>query len=223
MPQFHVLGLRLALPHPAIEQVVDPLDDRAVGPEILVQVHRRPVHLAPENVELPHVRPAKPVDRLLRVADDEQPAVRRRHLAPVRRTRLRRRALRYVLGEEHRNLHLYRVGVLHLIEQNVRITLPEVVPDVDIVPKQVPRPHQQVMVSGASFPLAVALILSYEVAQRAENREQRDVPGMFELQTYLIMDLSQVILEHLAGIHTRDRVRVPVALPSQVSTKRHDP
>src|SRR5262245_26750373 len=58
------------------------------------------------------VRAAEAVDRLLRIADHEELAGGRRHVAPPRRGRI-------IAGEQQEDLRLERVGILELVDEDV--------------------------------------------------------------------------------------------------------
>ena len=69
---------------------------------------------------------AEPIDRLLRVAHDEERPWAKRHLPPVRRIRLpRRRRDIGGLRQPEDDLGLHRVGVLELVHQQVPVLLLE--------------------------------------------------------------------------------------------------
>ena len=88
------------------------------------------------------VRAPEPVDRLLRVADDEQAAVRHVYLVPIGGVGLR------AAGDPGGQLDLDRIGVLELVEQQ-----PAIPPlqrrahsrAVDRVAKQVAGEHEKVV------------------------------------------------------------------------------
>ena len=74
--QRHVVGLRtgVGVVHPRVEQSVDEVDDRGDGAEVLGEVQRWiGEHVFRAAIEL-DVGPTEPVDRLLRVAHEEQSA-----------------------------------------------------------------------------------------------------------------------------------------------------
>ena len=87
------------------------------------------------------VGPPEPVDRLLRVADDEQPTGHRHELAPV--VVLAR--IVGARGEPHGDLELDRVGVLELVEQDPRVALVEQPADVAALREQPAGEDEQVV------------------------------------------------------------------------------
>ena len=87
------------------------------------------------------VGPAEAVDGLLGIADDEKRPRPGLHFAPVNRADAIgvRRA-----GQEHHDLGLQRVGILELVDEQVRQPFAERPPDLGIVAQQVTRAQQQV-------------------------------------------------------------------------------
>ncbi len=84
-----------------------------------------------------HVGAAKPVDRLLRVADDEE-------LARYRAHGWRIGGERVVGREEQHDVRLHRVGILKFVHEDPREFLLQVVPDGGVGPEQVQGARQQV-------------------------------------------------------------------------------
>ena len=74
-----------------------------------------PAHFAIDG----HVGAAEAVDRLLRIADQEEPAGQRPRLAPVGLARI-------VGGEEQEDLRLQRIGVLELVDEDPLEALAEI-------------------------------------------------------------------------------------------------
>ena len=96
------------------EHVVDPIDHRRRRAEVGAQQCRLGADLLGGAEVLGDVGAPEPVDRLLRIADDEQPARVAAELSPVG-------VVGRVVGEcrePHRDLELDRVGVLELVEQD---------------------------------------------------------------------------------------------------------
>ena len=88
--------------------------DGPYRPKVLRQRQHRPTlrdALLHEVVHL-DVGPPKAVDALLRVADHEETAGARQHLAPVV-------PLHWIAGQEQADLRLNRVGVLKLVHQEM--------------------------------------------------------------------------------------------------------
>ena len=68
---------------------------------------------------------AEPIDGLLRIADDEEPAG-------------------HVVGQEQEDLRLNRIGVLKLVDEDPRELLLQVMADAVVGPDEIPRARQQV-------------------------------------------------------------------------------
>ena len=83
------------------------------------------------------VGPAEAVDRLLRVADEEEPSRLELRVAPAGRVVARR--------QQHHDLRLQRVGVLELVDQQEAVAAPEVMPHARLLLEQVARVEQQVL------------------------------------------------------------------------------
>ena len=61
-----------SLAHPLLVNVVDPFQHRALGAEVLDQLHSISAHDLPQFAHLADVGPAEPVNRLFGIADDKQ-------------------------------------------------------------------------------------------------------------------------------------------------------
>ena len=79
----------------------------------------------------------KAIDRLLRVADDEELARRRRHRAPVADRGIARR-------EQQQDLGLQRIGVLELVDEQVREAQLKRGAHLRVIAHEIARRHQQV-------------------------------------------------------------------------------
>ena len=100
------------------------------------------------------------VDRLLRVAHNEQSAGRRGGVRPV---------VGVVLGgEQQHDLGLQRVGVLELVDQDVRVALAEEPSRPGTVHEQVARLDQQIFEGQATF---AAPAIGVVTDERAEHRQ----------------------------------------------------
>src|SRR5207237_7126506 len=93
----------------------------------------------------PDVRASKAINRLLGIPDDEEPAWHRNDLAPVVFLGVLRR-------EQQEDLGLQRVGVLELVDKNMREALLEAAADAGIAAHQVARLEQQIQKVERSGP-----------------------------------------------------------------------
>ncbi len=112
---------RRGLGKDALEDLVERFRERGSRTEARRQVENPPVpgeDAALEALIERDVGPPKAVDRLLRVSDDEERARLGRQLPDVARVRSRRR-------QDEQQLGLERIGVLELVHEEVRQTLPE--------------------------------------------------------------------------------------------------
>src|SRR5438445_704252 len=84
-----------------------------------------------------NVRAAEPVNRLLRIADDEQLARLRSGIGP---------SIDAVVfgGEQEQNLRLHRIGVLELVDKNPRESLLQAAPYIVVRAQQVARADEQI-------------------------------------------------------------------------------
>ena len=115
--------------HDVAEVGVHPVEDRCHGPEVgdepLVGVVRP--EPAAGGEEQPDVGPPEPVDRLFRIAHEEQPARRHGEFGPrPDGTGADAR------GDQHGQFDLDRVGVLEFVEQEMAIALVEHRPDLGV-------------------------------------------------------------------------------------------
>ena len=130
---------------------------------------------------------AKPVDRLLRVADDEQLARRRPHPAPV--------ALCGVVGcQQQQDFRLQRVGVLELVDEDAGETPLKIGAHVGVVPHQVAGRQQQVdEVEPAGVPLEPGVGVNRRAQLYLEQRRQVGVGDPAEVPEHV--DDLPVLLE----------------------------
>ena len=116
------------------EHGVDPVDDAGHRPEVGHEVEHRVGHPGLHREEQRDVRPAEPVDRLLGVAHEEEAA------------RLDAVAIAVGSGgDEDGQLDLERVGVLELVDEQVRVALAERVAHGRLVAEEVARFDEQVV------------------------------------------------------------------------------
>ena len=129
------------------ERRVDPLDDAGAGPEALGQLEHVLAELFHDPpVEL-DVRSPEPVDRLLRVADDEHRTRARGDVVPAQRhVRLLRDP-----ADAEREVDLQRIRVLELVEQERPETSRERLPNPVVVAEQVARDDQEVVEGDAAL------------------------------------------------------------------------
>ncbi len=102
------------------EHVVDPLEHRSRGPEVRRESGRGGADLVGRAHVLGDVGAPESIDRLLGIANDEQPARQWIEAGPVAACRV----LVFVAGvrcKSHRDLELDRIGVLELVEQDPTI------------------------------------------------------------------------------------------------------
>ena len=107
-----------------LKDLVRPVAQPRHRPEVQRERHDTPhcriAEALPHDVVDVDVGAAEAVDRLFRVADDEQRAGTQRDLAPVRGSFLcRRGGCRDILGQPEHDFRLHRVGVLKFINQEV--------------------------------------------------------------------------------------------------------
>ena len=133
------LDERLGLDHRA-EHAVDPVDDGGAGAEVGRQRGRRGVELGGRGEVGRDVRPPEAVDRLLGVADDEQPAGDRPQPRDVvARLAVGRR------GQAHGDLELDRIGVLELVEEHPLVAIVQVAAGRRVGRQQAPGEHEEVV------------------------------------------------------------------------------
>ena len=127
-------GLAFTFRHPLSENVIDPVDDGRQRPEVPGEERVRSANEPLHQFDLPNVSTAEPIDRLLCIPHDEQLPSYGPDIAPVIRWDGRLRAAGHFLGQEHGKLRLKRIGVLYLVDENVRVEAPEVITRGDAVP-----------------------------------------------------------------------------------------
>ena len=135
-----VVPVRAGIPHQRREGMVDEALDRRDGAE--ARGERDVRHAVPRELRrhLPvdaDVGPAKAVDRLLRVADDEELAGGGNHPAPVALGRVPSR-------QQQQDLGLERIGVLELVDEDARVALLRGGAHCIVAADQVSRPEQEV-------------------------------------------------------------------------------
>ncbi len=125
----------------AAEHVVDEVDDGGRRAEVGGEDHLVGADLLGRTQILGDVGAAEPVDRLFRVADDEQPAGFGDELSPVG-------VVRRIVGarrQPDRDLELDRVGVLELVEHDALVAGVEQPPDVGALGHETAGEHEQVV------------------------------------------------------------------------------
>ena len=142
--QRHVLRLRLRLGDDQVaEHVVHELDDRTGRAVVAGEALWRCAERRTGAEERGDVGASEPVDRLLRVADHEQPAGIRRELVPATVARVG-----FGRGEEGGEVALDGVGVLELVEEEAGVAGAEAAPYVPAVlgvAQQRTRQHEEVV------------------------------------------------------------------------------
>ncbi len=140
--QRHVAGLQglpVAVHHRRERSVHDALNvGHASKALVQLDLDRTGRHEAvADSLIRPDVGPPEPVDRLLRVADDEELARHGCDVLPPRLPGVGRRKQQQQLGLE-------RIGILELVDEDPLEALLEMPPHLRIVPDQVARAEQQV-------------------------------------------------------------------------------
>ena len=155
----------------ALQDLVERFRERGSRTEARRQEENLPVpgeDAALEALVERDVGPPKTVDRLLRVADDEERARIGRQLPDVARVRSRR-------GQEKQELGLERIGVLELVDEEVRETLPEIPSNHRPVAEEIAREEQKVFVGEE------ALLASGANGRRDRGIEKADRERVQEL------------------------------------------
>ena len=191
-----VAGLRASLHLPRKSRVHGLLDGRN-GAEAGGEVQELG---ATGEQELLHVlverdvRAAEPVDRLLRIAHDEQLSRRGARIPPARLRRVRG-------SDQQEDLRLQRVGVLELIHQDVREAPRELRAHRNVVADQVPGPHEQIEEVEAP---GAALEVLVSVAERS----QLFAEAGGEIGVAAIEECFQLRLQRIAAREDRRLVQV---------------
>ena len=118
-----------------VEHIVDRSKNACIASEVGGQaVQHSPIrkHLVDHAIEGLHVGPAKGIDRLLGIADDEKLSWFERHVLPGHGCTPR------CFGESQEYFVLDRIRVLKLIDQDGAILALDPFPDVRMVPKEPP-------------------------------------------------------------------------------------
>ncbi len=136
------LRIRLLNGHRIAEERVDPREDRLDRAEVGGEPGPRVVRTEPVagSKEQFDVGASEPVDRLFRVADEEQAAVANRELGPRRR-----RVALHRRRDQDRELDLNGVGVLELVEEDVGVALVQAIARVAARAQQISREHEEVV------------------------------------------------------------------------------
>ena len=168
----------------------------------------------PQRHHLLHVGAPEPIDGLLGIAHHEKLAPLRQDFRPMGSARSDGVVIRNRLSKEHGNFGLYRVGVLGLVDEQVRILASEMVPDFQVVSEQIPRPYQQVVELGATFGAALVGIVDGEPAEAPDNRYQAGVSHLLDLGIGVLVQVRKQRFEARARIFARFRIGLPISLPS---------
>ena len=136
---------------------------------------------------------AEAIDRLLRIADDEQLAGNGRDVLPARLVRIVRR-------QQQQQLGLQRIGVLELVDEDPREARLEVPPHVRVVAHQIARAQQQI----EEVERAVARLQRSRTGRRTRAAPRAAAPrGRRRLELELVERQHQPVarLEHLGARH----------------------
>ncbi|MEZ5262744.1 MAG: hypothetical protein R2755_13455 [Acidimicrobiales bacterium] len=143
-PQRLVGGLAagLLVGHQRAEQTVHPVEHGPDRAEVGVEAGQAAISAEPVAgfEEQRDVGPAEPVDRLLGVTHEEQPARFDLQRRPARRAGIGHRG-----GHQHGQLDLQRIGVLELVEEEVAIAAVQRLPGGGAVTQHGAGQHQQVV------------------------------------------------------------------------------
>ncbi len=121
-----------------LERAVHPRDDLLGRAEVLDDRPLSAEQMALYVVVHRDIGAAEAVDRLLRIAYDEQAAEPQRYPAPVRFASIRR-------AEPHDHLGLQRVRILEFVDEDAAVLALEVAPHLRVVAHEVARPDQQIV------------------------------------------------------------------------------
>ena len=124
------------------------------------------VHALLQAAHLAYICTAEAIYGLLGIADHEQFAALGRDCLPVAGSLLDGRVGWNGFCEEHRDFRLNQVGVLYLVDEQVREAAAEVVACVEVVAQHVSRPDEQVVEACASLPLALIGVVEHECPER---------------------------------------------------------
>ena len=138
------------------------------------------------------VRPPEAVDGLLGIADEEEPARVDLHLVPRRRC-----AHRLAAGDERGDLDLQRIGVLKLIDQQVRELLAQAAPHRRVATQEVACLHEQVVELEPALAAALVRVGEDELARRVEQRGQHRIPHLLDQRVALPLGLFQAVADLL--------------------------
>ena len=166
-----IIGLRFAL-HPQVEEVVDPVDDRRLGAEVLLEQDAGSADRLPHLCHLLNVGAAEAVDRLLGVADDEELAFDGLDFAPVAGTVAGVCATVFFFGQKQGDLRLQGVGVLHFVDEDVGETVAEVIAGKDTVAEQIACEDEHVEELDVTGGLPFAGVFQRKALQQFEHRSQ---------------------------------------------------
>jgi hypothetical protein len=158
----------------AAEHVVGELDDGAGRTEVGRQRHRLGADLVGRSQVLGDVGAPEPVDRLLGIADDEEPAGQRPQAAPGRHRVVRVGSLRGIVGvgrQPNGDLELDRVGVLELVEEHPLVAFVEQASDGGPFGDEPPREDEQVVELELPRSRALSGQLEHEAPEERTEQE----------------------------------------------------
>ena len=183
-------GVVLILAHPLLEKPVDPADDRLLRAKILHQLDGLAAglfHSRAQAFHLFHVGATEPVDRLLGIAHHEQLARLRTHLIPARGTNARVTRRRNCFGQQHGDFRLDRVGVLGLVDQQVRVPPAEVIADGQVVPQQFACPHQQILKLRTTLGAPFLGVIQNHPPEVFKNGQKHNSAGPFDFSNGVLV------------------------------------
>src|SRR5689334_6104459 len=200
-------SVRISIHH-RCERCVDESLDVAHRTEALTEFDALGARRAQLTAHAPvdiNISTPEAIDRLFRIADDEQLAALGHDVLPPRFVGIRG-------GQQQQQLRLQRIGVLEFVHEDASKAFLEVAPDVPIVPYKIARAHQQIEKIERALPLLQRLV-SVDARQQLalEKRRQLGIRSNLEFSKREGERISR--LEHLRA---RDAlsVRRPAPLPT---------
>ena len=209
--------------HPLLKQSVDPADDGFLRAKILHQLQGSAAglfHARLQALHLADVGAAEPIDGLLGIADHEEFARFRVDLIPPGQAVRSGAFGTGRRGQQHGDFGLDRVSVLGLVDQQVGVTVAEVVADVRVVPQQVTGPHQQILELCTTLGATLVRVSQCELSQILQDGHEGRAAGALDILIGLLIQFIEDVLQGSAGVFAGVRIGTPVSLATLPLTQR---
>ena len=119
-----------------------------------------------------------------------------------------------MFGQEHGDFGLYRVGVLGLIDEQVREAAAEVVAHFEVAAQQLVSPSQQVVKLGPPLGPTLPGVFEGELPQSIEDWRENGAPRLCDFPGSGVVQFLEQTFQGRTGVVAGLGVNAPIPLPA---------